>query len=262
MYVQKFDYIASSAEPFQVVTINSPKYMIEGAEFKASCLIVKRSTVGMPITVAFYNYETSTYIVAGDDPRIELTSEGYLTIAKLRISSATRKDSGISGCIAASFAHQSMKSMVTEFKERELSSRIYIDNSFYPLHIGPMEIIKYSSTIYGNEKANGNTISCTVQMFDTSIINTTTIWFTHQTKHTSTQYKPTTSNVDITNMLITANLNLSSTHHHDTCKCITRATILDNPPRIYNDSRMLHISLPPMEPVVKTVRSRSGKVLT
>jgi len=109
--------------------------MIKGADFTASCLIVKRSAVGMPITIAFYNYETSTYIVAGDDPRIEITSEGHLTIAKLRISSATRKDSGISLCIAASFAHQSMKSIVTEFKERELSSRMYIDNFIFTLYI-------------------------------------------------------------------------------------------------------------------------------
>lgn len=125
-----------------------------------------------------------------------------------------------------------------------------------------MEIIEYSSTKYSNEKANGNTIFCKVQVFDTSVINTTTIWFTHQNKHTSTLYEPTTSSVDMTKMLITANLNLSSTHHHNTYECITRATILDNPPRIYNDSKMLHISLLPMEPLVKTVRSRSGKVLT
>ena len=94
--------------------------MIEGADFTASCLIVKKkSTVEIPITIAFVNFETSTYIVAGYDPRIELVTEGQQTTAKLRISSVTRKDSGTYHCIAVSFAHQSNKTIVTEFKERE-----------------------------------------------------------------------------------------------------------------------------------------------
>jgi len=78
----------------------------------------------MPITIGFWNREE--IIIAGVDPRIELTSEGQLTMAKLRISSATRKNSGIYHCIAASFAHNSNKTIVTEFKEREFSCRIVV----------------------------------------------------------------------------------------------------------------------------------------
>jgi len=120
-----------------------------------------------------------------------------------------------------------------------------------------MEIIEYSSAKHISEETNDNTISCTVEVFDTSVINTTTIWFIHHTNNI--KRTPTSTTVDRKNRLITANLNLH--HHHGIYECITRATLSDNPSRIYNDSKMLHISLPLMKPIVKTIKSRSGKVV-
>jgi len=128
------------------------------------------------------------------------------------------------------------------------------------LLIGPIEIIDYSLTKYGNKEAMDNTVSCTVKVLDTSAVDTTKIWFTHHNKHSPILYQATTKHMDMINMLITANLDLSSTHqHHGTYECITSASLLDNPSRIYEDSRMLHIPSLPMNPVVKTITSRSGR---